>query len=148
MRALTEQAAQTNALERFLADYDGWIVPAASLPAFPHHAPSRTFGIFNVYDNPLRVDGKAVPYYVATQSYATSFSVAAGPVISMPAGLSTQGSAHWPATGGPPLRRLAAAWRRQGDGTAAGQAETAAMGGRSSDGRLLGVKNQEVVLRL
>ena len=91
MRALTEQTTQTNALERFLADHDGWIVPAASLPAFPHHAPSRTFGIFNVYDNPLRVDGKAVPYYVVTQSYATLFSVTEGPVISMPAGLSAQG---------------------------------------------------------
>ena len=91
MQALTEQATQTNALERFLADYDGWIVPAASLPAFPHHAPSRTFGIFNVYDNPLRVDDKAVPYYVATQSYTTLFSVTEGPVIAMPVGLSATG---------------------------------------------------------
>lgn len=91
MRALTEQATQTNALERFLADYDGWIVPVASTPAFPHHAPSRTFGIFNIYETPLRVDEKEQPYYVVTQSYATLFSVTEGPVISMPAGLSPQG---------------------------------------------------------
>lgn len=91
MQARTEQAVQTHALERFLADYDGWIVPVASLPAFPHHAPSRTFGIFNVYDNPLRVNDQSVPYYVVTQSYASLFSVTEGPVISMPVGLSPQG---------------------------------------------------------
>lgn len=91
MRALTEQATQTRALERFLAAYDGWLVPASSLPPFPHHAPSRRFGIFNVYDEPLDVDGTAVPYYVATQSYTTLFSVTEGPVIAMPAGRSSQG---------------------------------------------------------
>jgi amidase len=91
MRALTEQATQTDALERFLAGYDGWIVPVASVPPFPHHAPSRTFGIFNVYDEPLRVDDQAVPYYVATQAYATLFSVTEGPVIAVPAGRTAQG---------------------------------------------------------
>jgi amidase len=91
MRALTEQATQTNALERFLSGYDGWIVPVASVPPFAHHAPSRSFGIFNVYDQPLPVDDKTVPYYVATQSYATLFSVTQGPVIAMPAGKTAQG---------------------------------------------------------
>lgn len=91
MRALTEKAIQTNALERFLSDYDGWIVPVASLPPFEHHAPSGTFGIFNVYDDPLQVDGKDLAYYNVTQSYATLFSVTEGPVISMPAGQTPSG---------------------------------------------------------
>ena len=66
MRALTEQAAQATALERFLAGFDAWIVPVASVEPFPHHAPARRFGDFPVYDAPLRVDGAEVPYYVAT----------------------------------------------------------------------------------
>jgi amidase len=91
MRALTEQAEQTNALERFLSGYDTWIVPVSSLPAFEHHPHNRTFGIFNVYDDPLRVDGTAVPYYNVTQSYTTLFSVTEGPVVSMPASQTAQG---------------------------------------------------------
>lgn len=91
MLALTEQRKQTHALERFLTGYEAWIVPVASVPAFHHHQPSRTFGIFNVYDDPLWVDGQAVPYYNATQSYATLFSVTEGPVISMPVAQTPQG---------------------------------------------------------
>ncbi|MDO9237547.1 MAG: amidase [Aquabacterium sp.] len=91
MRALTEKDTQTNALERFLSDYDGWIVPVSSLPPFEHHAPSRKFGIFNIYDKPLQVDGRDLAYYNVTQSYATLFSVTEGPVVSMPAGQSSNG---------------------------------------------------------
>lgn len=91
MRALTEQWTQTRALERFLADYDVWVVPLASTAAFPHHAPSDTFGVFNVYDTPLDVDGRAVHYYVATQAYASIFSVTEGPVLAFTTGLSSEG---------------------------------------------------------
>jgi amidase len=91
MRALTEQAQQTNAMERFLIGYDAWIVPVSPVPAFAHHKHSRTFGIFNVYDEPLSVDGKAVPYYNVTQSYTTLFSVTEGPVVSIPASQTAQG---------------------------------------------------------
>lgn len=91
MRALTEKDTQTNALERFLSNYHGWIVPVASVTPFEHHAPSRKFGIFNVYDTPLPVDGRALAYYNATQSYASLFSVTEGPVIAMPAGQTTDG---------------------------------------------------------
>lgn len=91
MQALTEQATQTNALEHFLSDYDAWIVPSSSVVAFPHHAPSRQFGMFNVYDIPLSVDGTDIPYYNATQSYTTLFSVTEGPVVAMPAGQDARG---------------------------------------------------------
>jgi amidase len=91
MRALTEKDTQTNALERFLSAYDGWIVPVASLPPFEHHAPSRKFGIFNVYDKPLQVDGRDLAYYNVTQSYTSLFSVTKGPVVSMPAGQTSNG---------------------------------------------------------
>ncbi len=91
MAALSDQDRQVDALERFLADYDAWIVPVASTTAFPHHAPSDTYGTFNVYDDPIRVDGQPVPYYVATQSYTTLFSVTGSPVVSMPVRHSAEG---------------------------------------------------------
>ena len=91
MQALAEQANQTNALESFLLGYDAWIVPVASGSAFAHHKPSRTFGIFNVYDEPLLIDGLKVPYYNATQSYTSLFSVTEGPVVAMPVAQTPQG---------------------------------------------------------
>lgn len=91
MQALTEQATQTNALERFLSGFDAWIVPTSSVSAFPHHAHSRTFGVFNVYDTPLNVDGTDLPYYNATQSYTALFSVTEGPVVAMPASHTAEG---------------------------------------------------------
>ncbi|HEX5361882.1 MAG TPA: amidase family protein, partial [Fluviicoccus sp.] len=56
-----------------------------------HHQHSRTFGIFNVYDEPLSVDGRPVPYYNATQSYTSLFSVTEGPVVAMPVSKNAQG---------------------------------------------------------
>jgi amidase len=91
MAALSDQDRQVDAMERFLSGYDAWIVPAASTTAFPHHAPSDTYGTFNVYDEPVLIDGAAVPYYVATQSYTTLFSVTGSPVVAMPVAQSAGG---------------------------------------------------------
>jgi amidase len=91
MVALTTQAEQAEALERFLADYDAWLVPNTPTTAFPHHAPSRSYGDFHVYDEPLLIDDTPVPYYVATQAYTALFSVTENPVVAMPAGLSSDG---------------------------------------------------------
>lgn len=84
MEALTRQDTCIERLETFLADHDVWIVPVSSTTAFPHHAPTRKFGEFFVYDTPLDVDGTAVPYYVATQSYTTVFSLTESPVVTIP----------------------------------------------------------------
>jgi amidase len=74
-------------MDNFLQDYDMWIVPVSSTTAFKHHSWSRQFGHFNVYDKPISVDGLEVPYYTATQSYTTLFTVTENPVISMPIGV-------------------------------------------------------------
>ena len=86
METLGTAEQQAAALEAFLADHDAWLVPVSSTAAIPHHAPSSQFGIFNVYDTPVRVDGVDVPYYVATQAYATLFAVTESPVVAMPVG--------------------------------------------------------------
>jgi amidase len=91
MKALAVQEACIERLEGFLGDYDLWVVPVSATTAFPHHAPSRTFGAFSVYDEPLSVDGKPVPYYVATQAWAGLFSVTESPVLAFPIGVDGRG---------------------------------------------------------
>lgn len=91
MTLLTRQREHISKMDTFLGDYDAWICPVSSTTAFSHLRPSRRFGEFSVYDTPLVVDGRPVPYYVATQSYTTLFSETENPVISMPLALDSQG---------------------------------------------------------
>jgi amidase len=73
-------------LDGFLSEYDAWIVPVSSTVAFPHMAASRRFGDYSIYNEPIVVDGADLPYYVATQSYATIFTVTESPVVTLPIG--------------------------------------------------------------
>lgn len=77
-------------MDNFLEDYDIWIVPVSSTTAFKHHKWTRQFGHFNVYDEPIQVDDKSIPYYTATQSYTTIFTLTENPVIAMPIGVDSQ----------------------------------------------------------
>jgi amidase len=91
MKALNVQEACIERLEDFLVDYDLWVVPVSATTAFPHLAPSRSFGDFSVYDTPVQVDGKPVPYYVATQAWTGLFSLTESPVLAFPIGVDAQG---------------------------------------------------------
>ncbi|MCA9548756.1 MAG: amidase [Myxococcales bacterium] len=86
MEALEEQQRQINAMEGFLHDYDAWIIPTSMTVAFEHRAPDRAFGDFHVYDAPMNVDGRAVPYYVVTQAFTTIPTVTESPVVTLPIG--------------------------------------------------------------
>lgn len=92
MQALGNQDECMEALERFFDSYDVWIVPVSSTTAFPHHAPSRKYGEFFVYEEPLNVGEVRVPYYVATQSYTTLFSLTESPVVTIPLGRDRRGA--------------------------------------------------------
>lgn len=91
MQALELQSQYITKMDNFLSDYDAWLVPVSSTTAFKHHAPGGNFGAFKIYNTPLQVDGAAVPYYVATQSYTTIFTATDSPVVSMPIGLGESG---------------------------------------------------------
>jgi amidase len=91
MQALEGQDEQIDALDAFLSEYDVWIVPVSPTPAIEHTRPSSSHGIFNVYDASISVNGKPLPYYTATQAYATLFSVTESPVVSMPIGRTDAG---------------------------------------------------------
>ncbi len=91
MELLNRQQKYITAMDNFLDDYDVWITPVSSTTAFKHHKPSKALGNFNVYNDPILVDGKEVPYYIATQAYTTIFSVTENPVLSMPIALDSNG---------------------------------------------------------
>lgn len=91
MELLNKQKKYITSMENFLDEYDVWITPVSSTTAFKHHKPSKAFGNFNVYNDPILVDGKEVPYYIATQAYTTIFSVTENPVLSMPIALDSNG---------------------------------------------------------
>ncbi len=92
MEAMKIQDECIERIETFLDDYDAWLVPVSSTTAFEHLKPTKAFGDFFVYDNPINVDGIEVPYYVATQCYTTIFSLTESPVVTIPIGNDKKGA--------------------------------------------------------
>ena len=89
MIASNYQDSVITQLEDFLDGYDAWICPVSATMAFKHHAPSKTYGTFSVYNNPLIVNNKPLHYYMATQAYTTPFNLTESPVLAMPIGLNS-----------------------------------------------------------
>jgi amidase len=77
--------------EALLESYDGLIIPASSVLAFPHQKPDRKIGHLGIYTTPLAVNNKKVQYAIAVQSYALPFNVLESPIVSLPIALSKNG---------------------------------------------------------
>jgi amidase len=90
MIALNIQDTQINIIENFLNVYDVFICPVSAVTAFKHHAPSKSYGNFNIYNTPLKVNSVDIHYYMATQAYTTPFALTENPVLALPLGLSGQ----------------------------------------------------------
>ena len=90
MKASNYQDSVITQLENFLAEYDAWICPVSATTAFDHHLPSKSYGTFSVYNDPLLVNGKKIHYYMATQAYTIPFALTESPVLAMPIGLNSQ----------------------------------------------------------
>ncbi len=88
MIALNEQDAMMATMENFLNEYDVFICPVSAVKAFKHHEPSKSYGNFSLYHNPLFVNGEEIHYYMATQAYTTPFTLTENPVLSMPISIS------------------------------------------------------------
>lgn len=88
MIALNIQDTMITIMENFLNEYDAFICPVSAVLAFEHHAPSKSYGNFSIYNNPLPVNNKEIHYYMATQAYTTPFTLTESPVLSMPIALS------------------------------------------------------------
>ncbi len=90
MIALNEQDAMIATMENFLNEYDVFICPVSAVTAFKHHEPSKSYGNFSLYNNPLFVNGEPIHYYMATQAYTTPFTLTENPVLSMPISISKE----------------------------------------------------------
>jgi amidase len=91
MQAFELQSQYITKMDNFLSEYDVWLCPVSATTAFKHHAHSKLFGDYKIYNTPLQVDGADIHYFVATQSYTTVFSTTNSPVVSMPIGLGQSG---------------------------------------------------------
>lgn len=91
MQAFDLQSRYITRMDNFLSDYDAWLCPVSSTTAIEHQKPTGHFGDFRLYNTPVKVDGKDVHYYVATQSYTTVLTATDSPVVSMPVALGESG---------------------------------------------------------
>lgn len=84
--ALAQRDALLCSLESLLGDYDAWLVPVSSTPAFAHVpvSPNRPPPLLMVDDEPL-------PYFMTTIAITALFSLLGVPVVSLPAGHSAGG---------------------------------------------------------
>lgn len=88
MEALNSQDTMLTIMENFLTTYDVFICPVSAITAFEHHAPSKSYGNFSIYNTPLTVNDKEIHYYMATQAYTIPFTLTESPVLTFPIGLS------------------------------------------------------------
>ncbi len=88
MIALNIQDTMITIMENFLNEYDIFICPVSAVTAFKHHEPSKSYGNFSIYNDPLMVNNQEIHYYMATQAYTTPFTLTESPVLSLPITLS------------------------------------------------------------
>lgn len=86
VEALTRRDALIATLEAFLIQWDAWLCPVASTPAFTHRKPATT-----LIGQPIEVDGQRVPYWVVANSFTTVFNLTGNPVVVLPLALSRDG---------------------------------------------------------
>jgi amidase len=91
MTSLKSQDEMIDRMEQFLTAYDVWILPVSSTTAFSHLEPTKMYGDFPVYKTKIKVDEFELPYFNATQQYATIFSITESPVVVIPIGYDLSG---------------------------------------------------------
>jgi amidase len=79
--ALAARDELISGLEGFLAGCDGWLLPTAPVPAFPHTRPG----------NSIPVNQERTDYAMAIASYAAPFNLTGSPVVVIPAGRNAEG---------------------------------------------------------
>ncbi len=89
MTAVNIQDTMITEMENFLSQYDVFICPVSATKAFNHHAPTKNYGTFSIYNEPLLINKQKVHYYMATQAYTIPFTLTENPVLSMPISLSS-----------------------------------------------------------
>jgi amidase len=81
MIALTRRDGLITALERFFGGCDAWLCPVSYGPAIGH----VPFG------TPVEIDGRKVPYFLATTAFTCPFNLTGHPALVVPLALTQEG---------------------------------------------------------
>jgi amidase len=81
VQALTQRDALITSLEKFLANWDAWVCPVTSGPAFTHRKTGQ----------PIEVDGQKEHYFMATVGQTCIFNLTGNPVAVLPVGRAKEG---------------------------------------------------------
>lgn len=79
--ALERKDQLVRSVDRFLTEWDLWLTPATSIPAFTHRPTGR----------PLHIEGVSVPYALPFATYTCAMAVPGHPILTLPAGHSAKG---------------------------------------------------------
>ena len=80
-RALSHRDVFIFQMDRFLADWDAWLCPVAAVPAYPHILTRNPVEQLRAL---VEVDGKAIPYILATSMFTGIFNLTGNPVVVLP----------------------------------------------------------------
>ncbi len=79
--SLDRREALAQSVDTFLSDWDLWVTPVASIPAFTHRPTGAD----------LDIEGVSVPYALPFAPYACATAVTGHPILTLPAGQSADG---------------------------------------------------------
>jgi amidase len=86
MRAQAQREQLIRSLEEFFGEWDAFLCPVCATPAFElRPSPGLLPG------EPIRVDGRSYPYWVANTGFTAIFNLTGNPVVVVPTGISPQG---------------------------------------------------------
>ncbi|MBC2715746.1 MAG: amidase [Desulfobacteraceae bacterium] len=78
-------------LEQFLMEWDVFICPVTTQPAYKHLEPNDVIFGYNIYDDPIPVDEHQLNYWMANAAYTAPFNTTGHPAVTIPAGYSQDG---------------------------------------------------------
>ncbi len=87
-RALGRRDTRISKVERFLAGRDGWLCPVACVTALPHADLDCRMEVVRAS---VDIDGKRIPYDVATFGYTSIFNLTGSPVVAVPIATTREG---------------------------------------------------------
>jgi Asp-tRNA(Asn)/Glu-tRNA(Gln) amidotransferase A subunit family amidase len=78
-------------LEQFLMEWDVFICPVTTRPAYKHIEPDDVIFGYNIYRAPIPVDDHQLNYWTANAAYTSPFNTTGHPAVTLPAGYSEDG---------------------------------------------------------
>ncbi len=91
IRVLSKRDHFVAGFDRFMSEWDVFICPVAAIPAIEHYPPDAVRRNLPMYIRPIAVNGHKLNYYTAMSAYTVPFNLTGHPVVTLPAGFTTDG---------------------------------------------------------